>query len=156
MKDKRMVLTRQGFDDMQRELDEILKAKRPAMVKRIHEAIKLGDLSENFDYQDAKRQQGMMEGRIRELKIILSGASIIECADGNGCIGIGSTVTIKDLEEGFEDEYMIVGPLEANPSDGKISHESSVGSSLMGCKMGDVITVETPGGEIRYEVVSVQ
>jgi transcription elongation factor GreA len=153
---KRTVLTRQGYDEIQAELDEILRVKRPAVVSRIREAIQLGDLSENFDYHDAKRQQGMLEGRIQELKAILSSATIAESTSDDGCVNIGSKVVVKDMEEGFEDEYMIVGPPEANPSEGKISYESCVGSALMGGKAGDVVSVESPGGVFQYEIVSVE
>lgn len=152
----RLVLTQQGYDDIKRELDEILAVKRPALVKRLKEAIALGDLSENFDYHDSKRQQGMLEARIRELKTILNSATIMEATahDGGG-ISIGSKVVVRD-QDGFEDEYMIVGPPEADPSEGKISYESSMGSALMGRKTGDVFCVETPGGTLECVILSVQ
>lgn len=150
------VLTRQGYEEMQRELHEIMKVKRPAVVERIKEALQLGDLSENFDYHDAKHQQGLLEARLQQLKSILDNATIIDCASEDGCVGVGSTVVIRDVEEGFEEEYMIVGPPEANPSDGKISFESCMGSTLMGCKAGDKIAVQTPAGEFQYEVVSIK
>ena len=153
--DDRTVLTRHGCDELQRELDEILKVKRPEVVQRIREARALGDLSENFDYHDAKRTQGLLEARIRELKAILSRAIVVE-TEANGHITVGSQVIVRDMEEGFEDKYTIVGPAESSPSEGKISHVSCVGSSLMGKRVGDIITVETPGGELRYEIVSVQ
>jgi transcription elongation factor GreA len=149
-------LTREGYEDIKRELDEILKVRRPAVVARIREALAHGDLSENFDYHDAKREQGMIEGRAMWLKRILDEAVVVDnCAD-DGCISMGSKVTVRDVEEGFEDDYMIVGPPESNPSEGKISYESAVGQALMGKKVGDKVTVTTPGGEFEYEVISVQ
>lgn len=149
------VLTRKGYDDIQRELEEISR-RRPAIVQRIREAMQLGDLSENFDYHDAKREQGMLEGRITELKAILSNSTIIDCTADDGCIGVGSKVVVRDVEEGFEDEYMIVGPPESNPSEGKISYESSVGAALLGHKQGDTVSITCPGGEFQYEVLSVE
>jgi transcription elongation factor GreA len=141
---------------MQRELNEILTVKRPAVVDRIREAIQLGDLKENFDYHDAKRQQGMLEARIRDLKEILDNASVVDCSESNGAVCVGSKVVIKDVEDGFEEEYMIVGSAESDPSEGKISHESSIGSALIGHKAGDTVEVQSPGGLFKYEIVSVE
>lgn len=154
--DEKIVLTRDGYDEIQRELNEIMTVKRPAVIDRIREARQLGDLSENFDYQDAKHVQALLEARIKELKTILQHASVVDCLDNNGCIGIGSKVIVKDLEEGFEDEYMIVGPTESSPAEGKISLESCVGSALMGHKEGDEVAVKAPAGVIKYQIVSVQ
>lgn len=156
LSDKKTVLTQKGYDAIQKELDEIIKVKRPAVTQRIREAKLLGDLRENFDYHDAKREQGMMEARIAELKAILANATIIECGTGDDCVGVGAKVVIKDVEDGFEDEYLIVGPPESNPSEGKISYESSVGSALMGHKVGDKVSVSSPGGVFEYEIVSIE
>lgn len=154
--EERTILTRHGYDEIQRELNEILTVKRPAIVERIREARQLGDLSENFDYQDAKHVQALLEARIKELKTILAHATVVETTAPNGHIGIGSKVVVKDLDDNIEDEYTIVGPAESSPAEGKISHESAVGSALLGQKVGDVISVRTPGGNLRYEVISVQ
>ncbi len=153
--DNRTALTAEGHAELQLELQDLLTTKRHALAQRLKEAIELGDLSENFDYHDAKNQQGMMEARIRDLKAILACAVIIDCANSNGCVGIGSKVTIKD-EDGDEEEYMIVGPLEADPSDGRISYECSMGAALMDCKAGDKVSVETPAGIFGYEIISVK
>lgn len=154
MVDDRFRLTAEGYADLQRELDEMLTVKRPELTRRLRDAIKLGDLAENFDYHDAKRQQGMMEARIRDLKVILGSGTIIECSESNGHVCIGSRVTIKDAD-GCEEQYMIVGPLEAHPSDGKISFECSMGAALMERKVGDKVSVETPAGVFAYEITSV-
>lgn len=156
MSDMDFVLTRQGFEDIQNELNEMLSTKRPQVIDRIRQARQLGDLSENFDYEDAKRTQAMLEARITELKAILSHASVVDCVAKDGSIGIGSKVVVKDVEEGFEDEYMIVGPAESSPAEGKISHESCVGEALLGRKVGELVVVQAPGGPIKYEIVSVQ
>ena len=155
MSDMEFVLTREGFEEMQRELNEILTVKRPQVVERIRQARQLGDLSENFDYDDAKRSQAMLEARVQELKAILAHASVVEGAAGDGSIGIGSKVIVKDLEDGFEDEYTIVGSAESSPGEGKISHESCVGAALLGHKAGEIVAIMAPGGEIKYEIVSV-
>ncbi|MCE5197768.1 MAG: transcription elongation factor GreA [Armatimonadota bacterium] len=151
-----IVLTRTGYDEIQRELNEILTVKRPAVIDRIREARQLGDLSENFDYQDAKHTQALLEARIKELKTIVQHATVVESAEANGCIGIGSKVVVKDLEDGFEDTYTIVGPAESSPAQGKISHESCVGEALMDHKAGDIVQVHAPGGVMKYEIISVE
>lgn len=154
--DRKVVLTRQGYEEIQKELDEITKVKRPALVERIKEARLLGDLSENFDYQDAKRTQGMMEGRVMELQALLNSATVIDGSNDDGTIGFGSMVVVKDLDEGLEDEYMIVGPAEASPAEGKISHESCLGAALMGRRAGETFSVNSPGGTFSYEILSVK
>jgi len=156
MSDMEFVLTPRGHEDITNELNELLTVKRPAVVERIRQARQLGDLSENFDYEDAKRTQALVEARISELKAILSHASIVDSSTSDGSVGIGSKVTVKDLEEGFEDEYVIVGPAESSPAEGKISHESCVGEALMGKRVGELVTIRVPAGAIRYEIVSVQ
>ena len=149
-------LTREGYEKIKKELREIIRIRRPAVVERIREAAALGDLSENFDYHDAKREQGMIEGRIMELKAILDTAEVVEYCASDGCVDTGAKVVIRDCEDGSEDEYIIVGPPETDPSEGKISYESSVGNALMGRKAGDVVTVETSSGELKYEIISVK
>jgi len=149
-------VTREGYEEMQRELNEIVTVKRPQVIDTIRDARQLGELSENFDYEDAKRVQAMLEVRVKELKAILSHASIIERVGSNDRVDIGSRVVVKSLDDGLEDEYTIVGPAESSPSDGRISHESCVGRELMGKKAGEKVSVDTPSGTIRYEVVSVR
>lgn len=150
------VLTQEGYRDIQRELNEIVTVKRPEVIQRIREARQLGDLSENFDYEDAKRVQAMLEVRVQELKAILAHAKVIEQAVSDGSVGIGNTVVVKDLEDGIEDTFVIVGPAESSPTEGRISHESCVGKELLGRRVGDHVAIHTPGGVVRYEVVSVQ
>jgi transcription elongation factor GreA len=150
------VLTREGYEEMQRELTQIITVKRPEVVDRIREARQLGDPAESFDYEDAKRLQAMVEARILELKAILAHASIVESPARDGSIGVGSKIVVRNLDECCEDEFTIVGPAESSPSEGKISLESCVGTELMGKKVGDKVMVETPGGTTRYEVVSVR
>lgn len=148
------ILTSEGYAALQRELEEFQTVKRHALAERLRDAIALGDLSENFDYHDAKNQQGMMEARIRDLKAILATATVADCSASNGCVNVGSKVVVKD-NEGFEDEYMLVGPPEADPSNGKISYECSMGAALMDHKAGDKVTVETPAGVFKYKIISI-
>jgi transcription elongation factor GreA len=157
MSEEAIILTKKGYDDMARELEEIISTKRPQIVDRIREARQLGDLSENFDYEDAKRAQSMMESRVKELKIILSHCEVIENNGSDGSVQVGCKVVVEDLDdEGYQDEYTIVGPAESSPSDGRISYESLVGEALIGKRVGDSIEIDAPGGIIRYKVVSVE
>ncbi len=153
--DNDVILTRQGYEQIKRELEETITVKRPAIVERIKEARLLGDLSENFDYQDAKRMQGILEGRVMELKALLDSAVVVDSANEDGTVGVGSKVVVRDAEDGSEEEYFIVGPAEASPADGKISHESSMGAALIGRKAGDKAEVHGPGGVFYYDIVSV-
>ncbi|NLN78556.1 MAG: transcription elongation factor GreA [Armatimonadetes bacterium] len=156
MSDMEFVLTPNGFENVQNELTDLLTNKRPAIIERIRQARQLGDLSENFDYDDAKRGQAILESRIAELKAIISHASVVDEVSTDGSIGVGSRVTVKDLDEGVQDVYFIVGPAESNPAAGKISHESRVGEALMGKKTGDKVVVLAPSAAINYEIVSVE
>ncbi|MGQ9455388.1 MAG: transcription elongation factor GreA [Armatimonadota bacterium] len=149
------VLTRQGYEQMQRELHEILTVKRPEVIDTIREARQLGTLNENFDYEDAKRLQAMLEARIRELKTILANARIVDTPPVEGTIGIGSRVVVKCLEDDVEEEYVIVGSAESSPSEGRISHESCVGRELLGKRVGDEVRVKVPSGVITFKVLSV-
>ncbi len=154
--DNGTAITRQGYDEIKRELQEILTVKRPAIANRLKEAIALGDLSENFDYHDAKRQQGFLEGRLQHLKALLGSCTVVDTPSQDGNIGMGSTIVVRDVEEGFDDEYTIVGPPESDPSEGKISYESAVGKALIGHKVGDKVEVSTHAGVFVYEVMSVK
>lgn len=149
------ILTRKGYEKIQQELEDI-SSKRPSIIQRIKEAKQLGDLSENFDYHDAKREQGMLESRIMELKSILNNSTIVDNDGQDGSVVVGSRVVVRDTEEGYEEEFLIVGPPESNPSQGKISYESVVGSALMGHVVGDIVAIESPGGEFQYEIISIE
>ncbi len=107
------------------------------------------------DVQSDWSREEVLEARVKELKVILAHASVVESIGKNGSVGISSRVLVKDLEEAVEDEYISVGAAESSPSEGRISYESCVGSALMGTKVGDVVSVEVPGGIVRYEVLKV-
>ncbi len=151
-------LTAEGKAALEAELTELLDVKRPALAARLHAAIKQGDLSENADYISAKEEQGFLEGRIREVQHKLRNAVLIErepdTADGSAALGSQVTVT----EDGYDEPetYWLVGPTEADPSKGYISHESPLGVALLGRRVGDVVTVSAPGGEMRFRILSVQ
>jgi transcription elongation factor GreA len=151
-----IVLTPSGKKKIEEELAHLRSTEMPALAERIRQARELGDLSENFDYQDAKRQQGFVAGKMADLQAILDRARIVEeAAPGAESVGIGSTVTVRDLDYGDEFAYTLVGVYEADPSNGRISSNSPVGKALMARKVGDTVQVDTPGGKTTYEVITI-
>ncbi len=150
-------LTKEGFQKLQEELDQLRTVKRQEVADRLHEAMEGGELIENAEYEAAKNEQAFVEGRIQELEMLLATARVIE-EEGNhrdGQVSVGSTVTIQ--EQGFEAEsYTIVGAAEANPREGKISNESPIGKAILNHEVGETVTVETPGGTYKVKILSVK
>jgi transcription elongation factor GreA len=148
-------LTPEGAEKLQAELEDLKGPRREDLSARLRSAIQMGDLSENADYHKAKEDQGFLEGRIQELEAILRNSVIIEKTKSTGVVMIGSQVTIQ--EEGFDPEsYHLVGPTEADPRQGRISHESPIGRALMDKKVGDVAEAETPGGKIKFKIIKIE
>jgi transcription elongation factor GreA len=147
-------LTPEGAARLREELAELQGPRREELAKRLRSAIQMGDLSENADYHKAKEDQGFLEGRIKDIEAILRSAVIIEKTAGDS-VTIGSHVTIQ--EEGFPPEtYHLVGPTEADPRSGKISHESPIGKALLDGKVGDVVKAEAPGGLIEFKILKIE
>jgi len=150
-----MFLTQEGYRKLQEELDILRTQKREEIAQRLHEAMEGGELIENAEYEAAKNEQAFVEGRIKELEIILATARIISESHNVDQIQIGSKVTIK--EEDIEPEtYIIVGAAEANPAEGKISNESPIGKALLNHKQGESLTVDAPGGHFIVQVLKVE
>ncbi len=149
-------LTPKGKEDLQAELDHLVKVKRPALAERLRKAIEQGDLSENANYKAAKEEQSFLEGRIQEIEMMLRNAEIIE-DDGEGEeVSLGSRVTVVEDGRGEPEMFHIVGSVEADPVNGKVSHKSPMGEALIGHRVGDRVTVEAPGREIAFEIVGIQ
>lgn len=148
-------LTPEGIEKLRRELDELVNVRRPALAERLRKAIQQGDLWENADYITAKEEQGFLEGRIRQIETMLRNAVVIEESEPTGEVRLGSRVMV--VEEGDEDPeiFHLVGPAEADPTDGRISYKSPLGRALLGHKVGDAVTVEAPAGEIIFRIVAV-
>lgn len=147
-------LTREGFDRLQKELEYLRSEKRIEVAERLREALEDGELIENAELEAAKNEQSFVEGRIKELEILLSNAHLIEESAQTDTIQVGSKVKVQ--EEGLEpEEYVIVGAAEADPRLGRISNESPLGKALLNHKAGDKVKVEAPGGEFEIEVLSV-
>lgn len=157
MQEKKYPMTIEGREKLEEELNTLKTTKRKEVVERIKIARGFGDLSENSEYESAREEQAFIEGRIQKIENMLQNAEIIDINDyAEGEISLGRTVTFKELPDGFEEEYTIVGAAEADPFAGKISNESPIAKGLIGKKEGDKVTIETPGGEMNVEILSVQ
>ncbi len=149
-------LTQEGFQTLQDELDYLRNEKRDEIAKRLHEAMEGGELIENAEYEAAKNEQAFVEGRIKELEIILATARVVDDSKNeSGVIHVGSKVTIR-IEDGDKEDYMIVGAAEANPVKGKISNESPLGKALINHKKGDEVNVDAPDGSFKIKVIKVE
>ena len=156
MADKKEVfLTAKGFTDIESELDELKRVKRPEIIKAIKEARAIGDLSENADYHAAREEQAIIEGRIQELEYMVEHPSIIS-EEASDTVKIGSSVVIRYDDEDDLEEYKIVGSTEADPFENKISNESPIAKALLGKKKGSKVTVESPNGEYEIELVEIK
>lgn len=148
---KKFQITAEGKKELEQELDQ-LKSRRGGIADKIAAARDYGDLSENAEYDAAREEQGLVESRIAEIEDILQNADLIK-ASRKSTVGLGSKVELKSGAKTIT--YHIVGPVEANPLEGRISNESPIGVALEGKKVGDKATVTTPKGEITYDVVTV-
>ena len=156
MSEQEVILTREGLKQLEDELENLRSVKRAEVKERLKEAIALGDLSENSEYDDAKNEQAFMEGRILELEKMIRNAKVIdEDAHQEGTVTVGSLVKVKDIEFDEINEYRLGGTGEADPMNNRISNESPVGRALLGRKKGEIVDVEVPAGIIKYEILEV-
>lgn len=149
-------MTQQGYDNLVAEINELESVQRPEISRQIAEARDKGDLSENAEYDAAKEAQGLLEGKIAQLKTILSNARIIdESRLSTDSVQILNRVTIKNLKNGAQMAYTLVSDSEANLKQNKISINTPIAKGLMGKKVGDVVEVQTPGGIVSFEIVEI-
>ena len=158
MDSKKIYLTKEGNDELRKELEDLLKVKRPHVLSRLTDARNQGDLSENAEYVAAREELSFIDGRIDELEEILKKVVIITESNvdksSDAMVALGSEVTLK--VDGKKEVYRVVGEWEADPIEKKISHESPLGKALIGKKIGEKVEVDAPAGKILYTVVSVQ
>ena len=152
------LVTKEGLQKLQDELNYLRDTKRREVAGRIKEAISYGDLSENSEYEEAKNEQAFVEGRILELEEKIKYAKIISEKTHVKVVQIGTTVVIKNIKsrKSEPEEYVIVGSTEASPLDHKISNESPVGAALLDKKKGDIVKVNAPGGVLEYEILQLE
>jgi transcription elongation factor GreA len=148
---KKFNLTQAGIDELQRELDELI-AQRGPVAEKIKTAREFGDLAENAEYQTARQEQEKLEARIVEVEHILQNVAVIEKPKGDSKVQLGSTVTLKN---GATKTFQVVGTVEADPLNGKISDESPIGQALLGKKLGDSVEIKTPAETTSYKITEI-
>lgn len=154
--DQPVYLTEEGLQEIKDELEYLTTTRRKEVAQMIGEAIAEGDLRENAGYDEAKNAQGFLEGRIRELENKLKRVQIINDKDiAEDVVALGRTVVICEVGTDFDETYEIVGAVQADPANGRISNESPMGSALLGKKVGQKVMVDSPGGEIEFEIKKV-
>lgn len=147
------ILTPEGAARLREELAVLRGPRRTELAARLRHAVQMGDLSENADYIMAKEDQAFLEGRIQEMETILREAVIVEEAEA-GVVAVGSTVIVSE-SGGPEETFQLVGMKEADPRQGKVSHESPIGQALLGHRAGDTVQAETPGGKLTFKIVRI-
>ena len=155
----RFKMSQERLDALKEELNYLETVREKEVAELIKEARSFGDLSENSEYDEAKTEQGKLYSKIAELKVLIENAEIVDNLDENApkdTVTLGSVVRVRDLEDGFEDSYEIVGSQEANPRGGKISDDSPLFQGLKGHRQGDVVEVTAPAGVLKYEIISVE
>ena len=157
MEEKEVILTQEGYDKIEKELEFLKTEKRTEIAERIKVALGFGDLSENSEYDEAKNAQAENEGKIAELENKIRHAKIIDEAEiDTKTVQIGNTVKLYDVEFEEEVEYTIVGSTEVNLAENKISNESPLGAALLGAKKNHVVEVNAPAGIMKYKILSIK
>ena len=153
---KQTIITDEGLRRLEEELEELKTVKRKEIAEKIKVALSFGDLSENSEYDEAKNEQAIIEGRIAEIESQLKNVHVLDESElSNETVHIGSKIRIREVASGEEESYKIVGSTEADPINGRISDESPVGKAMLGHTVGDVVEVEIPSGAVSYELVEI-
>ncbi|PIU36669.1 transcription elongation factor GreA [Candidatus Roizmanbacteria bacterium CG_4_8_14_3_um_filter_34_9] len=147
-------LTQKGFNDLQLELEDLIKNKKSKAIDRLSKARSMGDLKENSEYTAAKEELALVEGRIQEINNVLSNAEVTLMYKAGNKIEIGSTVTV-DIN-GQKDTFQIVGEFEADPMNKKLSQNSPIGQALINKKIGDLVEINIPAGKIQYKIIEIK
>ncbi len=155
--EKRNIMTEDGMKKLQEQLDYLIGTRRNEVAKQIEIARGFGDLSENAEYDEAKKEQAKVEEEINRLQNLLRTAVVVsESEISTEKVNVGVTVVLEDEETGETFEYAIVGAEEADPWDNKISNESPVGMALMGARKGQIVPIEIPAGAVNYKVLDIR
>lgn len=157
MEEKEVLLTQEGYNNLEKDLEYLRTEKRAEIAERIKVALGFGDLSENSEYDEAKNAQAENEIKIANLEAKLRYAKIIDESEiDTKTVQVGNTVKIKDLEFNEEEEYTIVGSTEVDLSQNRISNESPIGAALIGAKKGDEVEIKVPVGIVKYKIISIK
>jgi len=155
MVNKEVFLTPEGMQKLREELEYLTTVRRRELAARLRAAIQQGDLSENADYIDAKNEQAFLEGRIQWLETMLRNATVIPSEGPSDVVRLGSLVLVSE-DGGEPEEFRIVGPMEADPRQGRISHESPLGRALLGRRVGETVTIDAPAGQLVFHILSIR
>ena len=152
---KEVVLTREGFEKLKAEIEDLSTVRRREVAERIKEAREFGDISENSEYDDAKNEQAMLEAKIAQLEERLRDATVIDADDvSTDVVALGSMVTIETPVG--KATYQLVGSAESDPDENRLSNESPIGRAILGHKKGETVDVVTPGGNIKVKIVTIK
>ena len=151
---KKIQLTKEGYENLQKELKNLTEVKKPQAIERLSKARAMGDLSENSEYVAAKEDLALVEGRVQEVEEILKTAEVVTNHNGNHVVDVCVTVTVE--ADGKTDQFQIVGEFEADPMNKKLSHTSPIGKALLGKKVGELVEVIIPAGKIQYKILEVR
>ena len=152
--ESRYRMSQERLEELKKELEYLQTVREKEVSEQIKEARSFGDLSENSEYDEAKTEQGKLYSKIAEIKNLIENAVILENVPTGSAISMGSRVTVREVGEEDEETYEIVGSQEADPLDGRVSHDSPFGRAIIGRRTGDRVTVEAPVGQIHYQIVS--
>ena len=156
MSNTELIMTQEGLDKLNERLEYLKTVKRYEVAARIKTAREYGDLSENAEYDEAKSEQGFVEGEISELEAKIKKVKVINDTEiHTEAVGVGSYVKVHDIEFDEEVEYQIVGSAESDIAKNKLSNESPVGKGLIGAKVGEIVTIAVPAGEARFEILDI-
>ncbi|MBR5260638.1 MAG: transcription elongation factor GreA [Oscillospiraceae bacterium] len=153
--ESRFKMSEERLAELKQELEYLQTVREKEVAELSKEARSFGDLSENSEYDEAKTEQAKLYSKIAELTNLIENAQIVEINTTEGVVGIGSHVKVRDMDEGFEEDYIIVGSQEANPMEGKISSDSPFGRGLLGHKVGEKVNVDAPAGQLRFEILEI-
>jgi transcription elongation factor GreA len=154
---KEVILTADGYKKLQQEIDVLRNDKRREVAERIRVAREFGDIAENAEYDDAKNEQAMLEHKIAQLEERLLSARVITKKEiSKDAVSVGSHVRLRDMQANKTFEYHIVGSVEANPAENKLSNESPVGKAIIGHKKGDVVEVSAPRGSLKFKILEIK
>jgi transcription elongation factor GreA len=157
MSNNTVYLTKEGLEKLEAELNYLVNVRRKEIADQIAEAKAEGDISENAGYDEAKNAQAFLEGRIREVENKIRNAQLIdELSSPANVVALGRKVVVQEAGTTFDESYSIVGSVEVDPKNGRISNESPMGKALLGKKVGDKVTVKTPSGEIAFTILKVE
>jgi transcription elongation factor GreA len=155
--EREIILTPEGYRRLKDEIDYLSTKKRDEVAERIREARDFGDISENSEYDDAKNEQAMVEARIYALEEKLSSARIIDAESvSTDVVGVGTKVTLQNMQSGDVVQYSIVGSAEADPKQHRLSNESPVGRAIMGAKSGDKVNAQVPQGALKFKIIAIE